>query len=73
MQCDSSVSDASADSSIELRCTGRIREVCTLTVAQGSRISDPRKADSRFEIPLSPACAPPDMGTPGDGGTPDGG
>ena len=65
--CESSTGRAS----IELHCSGRVREVCTLTVAQGQLISDPRKEQSRFTVGLAPACPAPDMSA-SDGGV-DGG
>ena len=61
-----------ADSAaVELRCTGRAREQCSLIVAVGDLVSDPRVNQGRFVISVSPACPGEDGGVP-DGGSLDG-
>jgi hypothetical protein len=57
-------------SRIEIRCTGEVRETCSLVIAQGDRVSDPRRNQGRFCIDVPAGCAsPPDLGPP-DGNTP---
>ena len=58
--------------SVELHCTGLAREQCSLIVAVGGLVSDPRINQGRFVISLSPACPMPDGGA-SDGGGLDGG